>query len=151
MAKIPTIEQTFFVAAPPARVYSALTQPRQLTKWFLESASINPKAGSAFRFTWPGGYALKGKVEAAVSARRLELEWRDRFDGGPTFRTRVRFTLRKKGKGTVLTVTHRGFKNGKRWVALYGSIQAGWAYYLSNLRSVLEHGIDLRSELDLLN
>ncbi len=151
MAKIPPIEQTYYFAVPPARVFAALTQPRKLTTWFLEKATLTPKSGAAFQFTWRGGFTMKGKVDAISAPRRLELEWVDRFDGGRTFQTKVRFSLRKKGKGTILTVTHRGFKSGKRWVWLHGAIQSGWAYYLMNLRSVLEHGIDLRHESDSLN
>ena len=150
MAKIPAIQQTFYLAVPPNRVFAALTRPRQLAKWFLEKATITPKPGSTFEFTWRGGYSMKGKVEGVSAPRRLELEWVDRFDGDRTLRTRVRFALRKRGKGTLLTVTHRGFKSGKKWVLLYGGVQSGWAYYLTNLKSVLEHGFDLRSRLDSL-
>jgi hypothetical protein len=47
-------------------------------------------------------------------------------------------------------LTHRGFKSGKKWIALYGSIQSGWTFYLTNLRSVLERGVDLRRKFDVL-
>jgi uncharacterized protein YndB with AHSA1/START domain len=148
MAKGPTLLQRYYYAAPPAKVFAALSQPKQLSKWFLRSAEITPKKGTTFRFTWVGGYTMKGKVLAATAPKLLELEWNDQFPGKKKFHTQVQFQLRKRGKGTILTVTHTGFKTSKKWIGLYGAIESGWAYFLTNLRSVLEHGIDLRSPLD---
>ncbi len=151
MPKVPSVEHTFYYAAPPAVVFSALTEPARLAGWFVEKATISPKAGAAFRLVWRGGYAMKGKVKRATAPKRLVLAWNDQFESGKVLKTEVQFDLRAKGKGTLLTVTHRGFKSGKKWVALYGGIESGWAYYLTNLRSVLEHGTDLRSEFDSLS
>jgi hypothetical protein len=92
---------------------------------------------------------MRGKVKTADPSKTLRVQWVDRFEG-KVLETEARFVLVKRGKGTQLTVTHRGFKAGKKWVALYGAIESGWAYYLTNLRSVLEHGIDLRSDRDQL-
>ncbi len=150
MGKIPPIEQTFYYAVPPERVYAALTEPGELTKWFADKAEFTPKKGGTFRLTWATGYTMRGKVKNLDPAKKLSLAWVDRFEGGKVFETEARFVFAKKGKGTQLSLTHRGFKSGKKWVALYGGIQSGWAYYLTNLRSVLEHGIDLRSSRDAL-
>lgn len=150
MAKVPTIEQTFYYAVPPERVYSALTEPDELVRWFADKADIVLKKGGAFRLTWSTGYSMRGKVKSAEPGKKLQVAWVDRLDRGKALETEARFAFAKRGRGTQLTVTHRGFKSGKKWVALYGGIQSGWAYYLANLRSVLEHGIDLRSDRDAL-
>ena len=150
MAKVPAIEHRYFYRATPERVFAALTEPAELAKWFVEKATISPKKGGGFRLTWAGGYTMKGKVLAFEPSKKLHLEWSDRFKGKKVFVTEARFALKKQGKGTLLSLTHRGFKSGKSWVALYGGIESGWAYYLTNLRSVLEHGFDLRTEYDSL-
>jgi uncharacterized protein YndB with AHSA1/START domain len=150
MGKISAIKQTYYYAVPPDRVYAAFTDPVELVKWFPDKAEISPKKGGGFRLSWRNGYTMRGKVLSVEPAKKLQLAWVDRFEGGKVFETEARFTFTKKGKGTQLALTHRGFKSGKRWVALYGGIQSGWAYYLTNLRSVLEHGIDLRSDRDAL-
>ncbi len=150
MAKIPRIEQTYYYAAPPARIFTALTEPSELAKWFVEKAVFPAKEGATFRLTWRGGFTMKGKVLAFDPPSKLRLEWVDRLEGKQVYRTEVRFTLQKKGKGTLLSLVHRGFKSGKMWIALYGSIQSGWTFYLTNLRSVLERGIDLRRKFDVL-
>ncbi len=149
MAKIPRVRQTYQFAASPERVFAALTEPGQLVKWFAEKASVTPRKGGAYRLTW-GDYTMRGRVEAIDAPKKLSLAWIDRFPGGKLFETEAEFSLAKRGKGTVLSLTHRGFKAGKKWVALYGSVQSGWAYYLLNLKSFLDHGTDLRSAHDAL-
>lgn len=150
MVKTPTIEQTFYYAVAPERVYAAFTEPSELTRWFADQAKVAAKKGGAYRLTWSTGYTMRGKVKRAEPGKELVVTWVDRFEGGRVFETEARFTFAKRGRGTQLKVTHRGFKSGKRWIALYGAIQSGWAYYLTNLRSVVEHGIDLRSDRDAL-
>jgi uncharacterized protein YndB with AHSA1/START domain len=150
MAKIPSIEQTFYYAVTPERLFAALTDPEELARWFVGKAVFPARKGATFRLLWEGGYSMKGKVLEIDPPRKLRLAWIDRFDSKKTFTTEARFLLEKKGRGTLLTLKHSGFKSGKRWVALYGGIQSGWAYYLLNLRSVLETGSDLRRKADLL-
>ena len=150
MAKIPSIEQTYYYAAPPSRVFAALTEPDELAKWFVDKAVFPHRKGGTFRLWWKGGYTMRGKVLAIESPDRLSLQWVDRFDRKKVFETEVTFTLKRKGSGTLLSVKHRGFRAGKRWIGLYGSIQSGWTFYLTNLRSVIEHEIDLRRKLDVL-
>lgn len=151
MTKPPRIEQTFYYAVPPRQLFAALTEPKELARWFLREASIELRDGASFRFTWRGGYTMRGKVRSVRAPQTIELAWTDRFPRGKTFKTVARFDLKKKGRGTLLTLTHSGFKSGKKWVALYGAIESGWAHYLTNLRAVLEHGVDLRSELDVVS
>ena len=150
MAKIPSIEQTYYYAATPERIFAALTEPSELSKWFVEKAVVPHRPGSVFRLTWKGGFTMKGKVLDFEAPTRLRLRWVDRIDEKKVFETEVEFSVKKKGSGTLLTVKHRGFKSGKRWIGLYGSIQSGWTFYLTNLRSVLERGIDLRRKFDVL-
>jgi len=150
MAKVPSIQQTYYLSSPPSKVFAALTDPDQLTRWFVEKASMNPKEGGSFRLSWGAGFSMRGKVRTFDPPKKLHLAWIDHLEGGKVFETEARFTLKKKGRGTLLTINHRGFKSGKQWIALYGAIQSGWAYYLSNLKSVLDHGVDLRSAHDAL-
>jgi uncharacterized protein YndB with AHSA1/START domain len=141
------IEQQYYYDATPEVVFRALTVPEELTKWFLSDAKIRPKKGTSYTFTWEGGLSHTGKVESVETDRELVLSWPDEI-GGKTYETRAAFTLKKKGKGTLLKVKHSGFKDGEDWIWLFGAIQSGWAYYLTNLKSVLDYGTDLRSRFD---
>jgi uncharacterized protein YndB with AHSA1/START domain len=148
MANPLTVQETFYYDASPAKVYAALTEADKLSRWFVRRAKITPTPNAPFTFVWRGGYSLRGKVKSAIPGRSLRLSWPDRFGKGKVFLTEARFDLRKKGRGTVLTIVHRGFKSGPAWVRLHGSVQAGWAYHLLNLRAYLSHGVDLRVDED---
>jgi len=146
-SKKSVVEQEYYYDAAPEAVFRALTVPKELARWFLRDAKISPKEGSSYRFTWEGGFSHKGKVEEVQPGRKLVLSWPDELEG-KVYETQAMFTLKKKGKGTLLKVKHTGFKKGDDWIWLYGAIQSGWAYYLTNLKSVLSQGADLRSEYD---
>jgi len=142
------IEQSFYYEAPPETVFAALTEPDQLTKWFVSKAKVDHKKGGKVEFTWLGGHKMKGKVKRFVPGKKVTYAWRDDLGKGKEGRTLAEFEVTKKGTGTKLKLTHSGFGGSKAWVELYGGIQSGWAYYLMNLKSVLHQGNDLRSEYD---
>lgn len=142
------IEQKYFFETTPEVVFKALTEPKQLAKWFLSKATIDARRGGDYTFTWAGGYKHSGKVMKCVRNKTLVLSWPDQFESGKVYATQAAFTLGKKGHGTLLKLKHSGFKKGDDWVSLYGAIQSGWAYFLTNLKSVLAQGVDLRSKYD---
>jgi len=141
------IEQEYYYDVTPETVFRALTVPKELAKWFLKDAKIKPKEGSSYTFNWQGDFSHTGKVETVEPSRKLVLSWPDKIKG-KVYETKAAFTLKKKGKGTLLKLKHTGFKKGDDWIWLYGAIQSGWAYYLTNLKSVLTQGTDLRSKFD---
>ena len=139
-----TAEQSYYIRSSPSKVFDSLTNPRGLVKWFLTGATLSPKPGGAFAFDWIGGYHMDGKVLAYSKGRSVSFLWVDRLPNGRLAETTVAFRLRRKGKGTVLHLRHSGF----RVPAHFAECASRWAYYLTNLKSVLDHGQDLRSEWD---
>jgi uncharacterized protein YndB with AHSA1/START domain len=143
------VQQQYEIAAPPAKVFRALTQPVELTRWMLESATLSLRPGTTFWFGWAGGYHLEGRILAVRNGRSLTITWPQGSPRKPLGETRVRFTVRSKGKGSLLSMVHSGFGRGPAWVRTYALTSSGWAYYLTNLKSVLENGRDLRRAGDV--
>ncbi|MCI4353530.1 MAG: hypothetical protein L3K14_09170 [Thermoplasmata archaeon] len=79
--------------------------------------------------------------------RRPTLSWPN-LVGRVTRLTRVTIELSRKGRGTLLRVHHVGYPSPLRRWATYGGTGSRWAYFLTNPKSVLEHGTDLRSPHD---
>jgi uncharacterized protein YndB with AHSA1/START domain len=146
-AKPLALRQSYFYRTSPQRLFRALTDPKQIVGWFLAKAELSLEKGAPYRFEWAGGYSHTGRVLDVVPDRRLSLEWPN-GSGTHRFQTQVTFTLRRTGRGTFLTVIHTGFPRTPVGLEQYGGTQSGWAYYLLNLRSVLEFGRDLRSPRD---
>jgi len=143
------VKQRYFFKAPPERVFRALTEPTQLQKWFVSSAKFSPRTGGNYTFNWGGEISQSGKVLGYTRDKSLSLSWPQVQRGKELGMTRAAFKLKPKDKGTILDVNHTGFKSGALWNENYAAVSSGWAYFLQNLRSVLEYGRDLRSDKDI--
>ncbi len=142
------IRQSYYIGAPPDVVFAALTDPSQLTRWFLSKAKVDLRKGGRVEFTWMGGHKMTGKVKAVVAGKEIAYAWHDEIGKGKKAKTLAEFSVSRKGEGSMLKLTHSGFGDSKAWIELYGAIQSGWAYYLTNLKSILSGGKDLRSASD---
>ncbi|TMI24574.1 SRPBCC domain-containing protein [Candidatus Bathyarchaeota archaeon] len=148
MAKTLTVKQRYFIRTPIGKVFASLTQPRMLRRWFIASAQLSPRKGGNYTFTWHGGYHHSGKVLSYARDRTLSLSWPAFWKSKPLGMTRATFRLKTKDDGTILDLTHSGFRNSRPWIETYGGTCSGWAYFLTNLKSVLKQNKDLRSTYD---
>jgi uncharacterized protein YndB with AHSA1/START domain len=145
--KTRTIRLQVFLRAPPKKVFKAISQPSRLSRWMLDEATLSPRKGGRYAFTWTGGPTHTGTVLEFVRGRQVTLTWQ--WPGmEDQLVTKLKLSVEPKSKGSVLRFTHSGFPRGERWVELYGGAIQGWMYFLMNLKSVLEHGHDLRSKYD---
>ncbi|MGH2572426.1 MAG: SRPBCC domain-containing protein [Actinomycetota bacterium] len=94
--------------ATPEEVWSALTRPDQLARWFGAEAEIDVRPGGALRFTWPDGTVRRGLVEDSRAPEYLAFRWRaighspEDLSAGSA--TRVEFLLERLAAGTRLTL-----------------------------------------------
>ncbi len=142
------IKQSFYFDVPPEEVFRALTEPEQLIRWFLAKAKVDLKKGGKIEFVWMGGQKMASKVKKVVPNKQVAYAWQDELPKGKKAKTLAEFKVVKKGKGSLLKLTHSGFGEGKAWIEPYGAIQSGWAYYLTNLKSLMQNDVDLRSKYD---
>ena len=133
------LRQRQFVNASPSRVFQALTDPSELLHWLVINAQVDARRGGTMTLDWPSGKHVTGKILEFIQDKRLKIPW--------TERTQVRFDLAPKEKGTVLTLTHRGYADDKWWSKNFIGHCAGWAYFLMNIKSWIEYGNDLRSDV----
>jgi uncharacterized protein YndB with AHSA1/START domain len=144
-----SIRKQFYIDASPKKVFRAISEPERLTRWFLHDAKLAPKKGGKYTFVWQGGYSHTGRVVEFVDGRRLTLTWPQFADDSKRLgETRLTLAVVKKGTGSLLRIEHTGFQKNERWIETYAGTHSGWAYFVMNLKSVLEHGHDLRSKHD---
>lgn len=142
-----TIRLQAFLHTSPSKAFRAITEPRLLSGWMLDAATLSPRKGGRYSFTWEGGPTHTGTVLDFVRGKRIAVTWQwpgkeDRLV------TKLRLSVEAKEGGTVLKLRHTGFPTGEEWIELYGGAIQGWTYFLMNLKSVVDHGFDLRSNLD---
>ncbi len=124
------------LAAPPDRVWEALTDPDRLARWFWParfetSAALEAREGGALRIaSAPVGIGVTGTVTAVDPGHLLATTWR--WDG-EDLETRVTIALTADSAGTRVTVRHEGFADGE---AAADHVQ-GWNDCLDRLRDAL--------------
>jgi uncharacterized protein YndB with AHSA1/START domain len=145
--KTRTIDQQYYIHAPPKKVFRAITQPKWLKRWFCDAAELSLRKGGRFRVAWTNGPTHSGKLLEFTRGKSLTFGWSwEGFEDVGV--TPFKLAVKRKGKGTLLTLTHRGFPKGERRIDLYAGAIWGWTYFAMNLKSVLESGTDLRTKYD---
>jgi uncharacterized protein YndB with AHSA1/START domain len=106
-----SIERELILPVPPARVWTALTRPDQLSAWFGTQATIDLRPGGEVIFTWDGSTGPRGTNRAVIEAveppNRFAFRWQSSPDTAQM--TRVEFTLEPHPEGTRLRLVESGF------------------------------------------
>lgn len=110
-----TVSIDRMLPAPRDRVYSALTSPEALLRWWWPwqpTAVVDPRPGGAYRLTTvhphAGSMALYGVYREAIVPARLVYTWR--WEGeAPERQTLVTIDLADRGVETELSLRHAGF------------------------------------------
>jgi uncharacterized protein YndB with AHSA1/START domain len=135
-SRVRAIERQITVQQPPGRVWSALTDPAELSKWFGNEASVDLRAGGAATLSWTPGHADGGtyfaRIDLVEPMTRLAYTWaRDAgtaVDDGPN--TMVEYDLEPVGDGgTLLRLRESGFASEEDRAAN----DAGWSEELGEL------------------
>src|SRR5215469_11375604 len=124
------------IAAAPARVWNALTQPDEIACWWAEEAQVKLEVGflGEFRFRPPAG-DLQFEVAELVQNKHLHCISRQ---GPPQWSgTSVIWQLEPIHNGTRLLFTHDGFVKKDE---AYEQTRGNWDYFLDSLKSYLETG-----------
>jgi uncharacterized protein YndB with AHSA1/START domain len=137
-----------YIRTSPERLWAALTQPEFTRQyWFGMDFASEWKTGAAWKLQFADGrIADSGKVLEIDPPRWLVVEWQNEFRPelkaeGPA---QCSFELEPNGELVKLTVTHTSPRpNSKLIVAVSG----GWPKILSNLKSFLETGKPIATEM----
>jgi len=144
------------IAAPPARVFAALTDPVQLLAWWGDRHTfpsthweLEARVGGNWLSRWRdpdgGSFALGGEILELEAPRLLAYSWWDeRYPGLP--RTIVRYELAPTPSGTLVTVTHDGFDDAR---ADFDDYNGGWSSVLRSLRAHAESAGLFRANRDI--
>jgi len=140
------VDHQYFIRKEPAVVFRALTEPAWLTRWLCDTAEISPMKGGSYLLGWKDGPTHTGTIVDFVPGTRIAFAWmwpRVKLEG-----TVLSLVVEPQEGGALLRILHSGFPRREEWVDLYGGAEWGWTYFAMNLKSVLEHGQDLRAKLD---
>ena len=147
-----------FIAAPPARVFEAITDPAQLPRWWGQSAlysvtrsTMDLRPGGKWRSDGVGKdgkpFYVEGEYLEVDPPRRLVHTWIGSFHPDKTL---VRWELlpqevnalhpngpKKSGTGTLVRLRHEGFGSNIESARSHGD---GWTRVMGWLAAYVERG-----------
>lgn len=110
-----TVERQIVIPVARERVWSALTDPSQISQWFCRSVSLTLEPGAPILFRWHKGDSNRGIVVAVEPPHRFAYRWTPGDDPDQSIpldrlpTTLVEFLLEDTPEGTRLTVIESGF------------------------------------------
>ena len=129
------IDTTVEIAAPVDAVWKAISDPRELARWFPLEARVTPGEGGEVFMSWGAPWEGGSRIDAWEPGRRLRT--RGFLEHGDA--SMIEYTLEARGGKTLLRLVHSGFAAGGDWEdELFGGTERGWRYELRSLRHYLE-------------
>jgi uncharacterized protein YndB with AHSA1/START domain len=159
-----TVLAEIFIAAPPERVFQAITDPAQLSQWWGRSnlyrvteGSVDLRVGGKWTSGGVGADGTKFTVEGEYlevdPPRRLVYTWTSSYMGD--LETTVHWELepqavhglhpsgpKKAGLGTLVKLRHEGFASAPQQAISHGE---GWKLVFGWLAAYVERGETVES------
>jgi uncharacterized protein YndB with AHSA1/START domain len=138
------------IDATPDEVWAALTEAKELVRWFPTEARVTPGKGGTMLWSWGHGEDWETRIDAWEPGRLLRLVQEDarpydtqgkQLPPGEVEPARIamEFTLETHQGKTRLRLVHSGFGHGAAWDAEIDGISEGWQAELRSLRHYLRH------------
>ena len=141
-----TVRRTLWIAAPVERVWSVVTEPAQISRWFGRAELDGSGVGADGTLTFDTR-TVPIRIEQLDRPRMVAYRWTnddeaaqlpDKVD--PDHSTVFTFTLDSVDNGTQLTVVETGFETLSDPAADLESHRAGWDSELDKLVALVEGG-----------
>ncbi len=155
-----TVACELFIAAPPARVFDAIADPKQTARWWGQAGvhriaewkvdlRVGGKWSSQGELADGGSFRVEGEYLEIDPPRVLAYTWNCSTAAGPT-KTVVRWELeaqsvhglhpggpQRAGTGTRVRIHHAGFAGNS---AAAGAHSEGWKHVMEWLLAYIENG-----------
>lgn len=141
------IEQSITIKSPPSVVFKALTDADELRRWFPTRVESDPRPGGKYKFAWEFANASEngsqeGEYVEVVQNEKLSYTW-----SADSALTLVTFVLDETDGETTVKLKHSTTQDGADEKKLHDDHANQWGFFLNNLKSYLEEGVDRRNEM----
>lgn len=151
-----TFKKQIFINAGPEQVFRAWTTPGGIVQWFIATAdytdpggaprpnSETVKAGDHYHWRWHQDLETSGIVLEVVENQKFRFTFGDK-EKGTDDKVVVTVTLKPENGTTLLELAQENMPNTpEAHVNWHMGCNLGWSFFMTNLKALLEYGVDLR-------
>lgn len=120
---------TLPIKTTPDELWKALTEEREIERWFAPNVRVVPGEGGSMWGSWGEGMEGESKIVKWDPGRLLSVSF------GPQT---VDYIIESNGTETVLRLVHSGFGADASFDGEYESTRGGWTTFLN----ILKHGLE---------
>jgi uncharacterized protein YndB with AHSA1/START domain len=131
------------IDAPIEAVWKAIVDGEELTRWFVEEATVEPGVGGTFTISWGGDEKGQSRIDEWEPNKKLRVTLMP-FDMGPakydgTTPMVDEYTIQRRDGKTVLRLVSSGIPDVPEWNGFYNGTDSGWRSFFRTLKHYLEH------------
>jgi uncharacterized protein YndB with AHSA1/START domain len=129
------------IHASPAEVYHALTDPHELSRWFVSEASIDLRPGGSYRWVFGEGTGAAGPDALVTSGTFVAIGPQESLRLSHVvegIETGLEFRFDPWRDGCIVTVSHSGFPGEESWDETFRSVDQGWQSEIQILKVYME-------------
>lgn len=132
------------IRKPVAEVFDAVVDPKQLSGYFVKTASGPLREGTTVKWSFPElPEQFDVVVRQVIPNDRIVLEW-DAAEGG--YRTTVEMAFKRLDDGdTMVSIGESGWRATPAGQKASYDNAGGWMHMMACMKAYLEYGINLRA------
>ena len=120
----------------PDEAFALVTEPERLRRWKTVSATVDLRAGGAYRFTVTPGHVVSGTYRVVEPGRRVVFGWGWVGDDSlPPDASTVTVTIEPTDTGSRVTIEHAGLDAQQS-----AAHAAGWEHFVERLQRLATSG-----------
>lgn len=141
-----TIDLTIDIDATLEEVWRALTTGEGIARWFAPYATVTPGDGGSVSVGWDPKEMWETPITVWEPPRRMQTASEMPSKDGRMVRLAVDYYLEAHGGRVRVRLVHSGFDDSGSWDDYIDGLDAGWSYFLFNLKHALERhrGVERR-------
>jgi uncharacterized protein YndB with AHSA1/START domain len=132
------VDLTIDIDATLDQVWQALTTGEGIARWFAPYAEVRPGDGGSVSVGWNPSEMWSQPITVWEPARRMQTASEMPRPDGSSVRLAVDYYLEAAGSGVRVRLVHSGFDDDGSWDDYIDGLDAGWTYFLFNLKHALE-------------
>jgi uncharacterized protein YndB with AHSA1/START domain len=133
-----TVDLTIDIDATLEEVWQALTTGEGIARWFAPHAAVTPGEGGSVSVGWNPKEMWETPIAVWEPQRHMQTASEMPSNDGGVVRLAVDYYLEAHGGRVRVRLVHSGFDDSGSWDDYIDGLDAGWSYFLFNLKHALE-------------